>query len=331
MASAYGVNPNTLAINNGVFGDRNLAVGQALVIVFPLVTHIVSEGETLFSIAEEYGVSVNHLYRKNLVLEGLPLVFPGLELIIQTERTPIGDYMTGGYAYPFIETSLLNTTLPFMGGLMPFTYGFEPDGSLVMLNDEVLLERAGVYGTAPVMHLSTLTEEGVFSVELATELLGNRELWGILINNVLSVIREKGYYGLDIDFEFLGAENAAAYAEFVTFARVTLNAQGYPVMVALAPKTSRTQPGVLYEGHDYAALGEAANSVLIMTYEWGYTYTHTRLWRSFFYSGSFGKTLSIKLSLKALPLLLLSVFRYSALEIICFKSLFFVCAEFMIA
>jgi len=40
----------------------------------------------------------------------------------------------------------------------------------------------------------------------------------------------------------------------------------------LAPKTSVTQPGVLYEGHDYKALGEAANAVLLMTYEWGYTY-----------------------------------------------------------
>ena len=42
--------------------------------------------------------------------------------------------------------------------------------------------------------------------------------------------------------------------------------------MALAPKTYAQQPGVLYEGHDYAALGEAADAVLLMTYEWGYTY-----------------------------------------------------------
>lgn len=283
VANEYGVNPDTLAINNGVTGDRNLAIGQALIIVFPLITHIVGRGETLSSIAETHGVSINQLYRNNLVLQGNPLVFPGLELIIEVERDPIGDFMTGGYAYPFIAIPLLNTSLPFMSGLMPFTYGFEPDGSLVPLNDNVLLERASEYGTAPVMHLSTLTEEGVFSVELATNFLNNPDVWSVLINNVLAVIVEKSYYGLDIDFEFLGAENAAAYAEFVTLARETLNTQGYPVMVALAPKTSRDQPGILYEGHDYAALGTAANSVLIMTYEWGYTYPHTSLWRLFIY------------------------------------------------
>lgn len=272
VAKQYSVNPNTLAINNGVFGNSNLAIGQSLLIVFPQKTHVVKEGETLFSIAEEYGVSIIQLYRNNLILEGKPLVYTGMQLVIESEDSQIGDYMTGGYAYPFIPTDLLNASLPFMGGLMPFTYGFKPDGSLVPINDTVMITRAKVYGTEPVMHLSTLTENDVFSVALATQLLNNKEVWSTLINNVLVVMEEKGYYGLDIDFEFLGAENAAKYAEFITYARETLNAQGYPVMVALAPKTSVTQPGALYQGHDYKALGEAANAVLLMTYEWGYTY-----------------------------------------------------------
>ena len=42
--------------------------------------------------------------------------------------------------------------------------------------------------------------------------------------------------------------------------------------MALAPKSSGDQPGLLYEGHDYPALGQAADAVLLMTYEWGYTY-----------------------------------------------------------
>ena len=42
------------------------------------------------------------------------------------------------------------------------------------------------------------------------------------------------------------------------------------MQVALAPKVSRGQKGLLYESHDYAALGRAANGALLMTYEWGY-------------------------------------------------------------
>ena len=41
---------------------------------------------------------------------------------------------------------------------------------------------------------------------------------------------------------------------------------------ALAPKTSPDQKGLLYEGIDYRLLGEAADRVMLMTYEWGYTY-----------------------------------------------------------
>lgn len=63
-----------------------------------------------------------------------------------------------------------------------------------------------------------------------------------------------------------------AFTEFVRIMTETLNDSGYQVSVALAPKTSAEQQGVLYEGKDYKMLGQVANHVLLMTYEWGYTY-----------------------------------------------------------
>lgn len=47
---------------------------------------------------------------------------------------------------------------------------------------------------------------------------------------------------------------------------------GKQTSVALAPKQSASQSGLLYEGKDYRGLGEAADYVLLMTYERGYTY-----------------------------------------------------------
>ena len=41
--------------------------------------------------------------------------------------------------------------------------------------------------------------------------------------------------------------------------------------VALAPRIRDDQEGILYEGHDYRLMGEAADYCLLMTYEWGYT------------------------------------------------------------
>ena len=54
--------------------------------------------------------------------------------------------------------------------------------------------------------------------------------------------------------------------------RARINSLGGALITALAPKVSSTQPGVLYEGHDYAAIGANSDPVLLMTYDWGYTY-----------------------------------------------------------
>ena len=48
---------------------------------------------------------------------------------------------------------------------------------------------------------------------------------------------------------------------------------GYYLSTAIAPKTSDAQGGLLYEAHDYAAHGEYMDRVIVMTYEWGYTYS----------------------------------------------------------
>lgn len=272
IAGQYGVSVEVLGINNSVTDPNRLATGQSIAVVKPILTHTVKPGETLFSISQTYGVTLNQLYRNNLILQGQTEVFEGQTIIIQIEKSPIGGYELGGYSYPFISEYLLNISLPFMNYLMPFTYGFTRSGELIPLDDAAMLRRAHIYGTSPVLHLSSLDENDVFSTENAAYLLNTPSLWGTLYSNLLTTIQAKGFVGVDVDFEFLGRENAISYAEFIAYLRDNLNPLGYGVIVALAPKVSDTQPGSLYEGHDYSALGKAANAVLIMTYEWGYTF-----------------------------------------------------------
>ena len=272
IANRYGVDASVLAFNNDVADPLRLPVGQPIAIVKPIITHTVKEGETLFSIAGLYGVTENEIYRSNLFLNGLPTVNIGQTLYITVEREALGDYATGGYAYPFVSNSLLRRALPFMSVLMPFTYGFRPDGSLISPDDGEMISLAVGYGTEPIMHLSTLTENDNFSVELAETLFNSAEIQKKLLDSVIENMLNKGYTSLDVDFEFLGAANAVRYAEFIAYCRERLHPYGFGVMTALAPKTSDGQQGALYEGHDYALLGEAADAVLLMTYEWGYTY-----------------------------------------------------------
>ncbi len=234
--------------------------------------YVVRAGDTLTSIGEMFDISARTLSAVNEIPLSSGLVVGQTVVIPSEENAPLGSITVSGYAYPFIQTSLLRSVLPFLTYLIPFTYGITPSGGLVDLNDETLLALSREYGTASLMHLSTLTEEGGFDSALADIVLNNAEARQNLIQNVISVIDEKGYSGIDVDFEFIPASNAEAYAQFISQLRALLNASGKTVTVALAPKTSADQPGLLYEGHDYSLLGAAADNVLLMTYEWGYTY-----------------------------------------------------------
>ena len=92
------------------------------------------------------------------------------------------------------------------------------------------------------------------------------------MDELLTSMTTQGFAGVDVDFEYILAEDRDLFTEFVAELRRRMNANGYRVSVALAPKTSADQPGLLYEGKDYRGLGEAADEVLLMTYEWGYKY-----------------------------------------------------------
>lgn len=272
IAARYGVDPTLLRVDNGVNRQGALAVGQTLVVQTVRTFHMVQEGETLSGIAARYGLPLRVLYRNNYFLGGRAQIEPGQSLVIAYDNTLLGTTVTNGYAYPFITPAALSATLPYMSCLTPFTYGLNAEGGLLPLEDGMLLSEALRLGTTALMHLSSLTEGGTFSSQRAADLLGSEMAQTTLIDAIVSTMQQKGYRGLDVDFEFIPAARREDYAAFIHRLRERLAPLGYPVLVALAPKTSQNQPGLLYEGHDYALLSEAADYVLLMTYEWGYTY-----------------------------------------------------------
>lgn len=272
IAMHYGVDPVRLAADNAVPADGALAVGQTLVVRFPRQVHAVQPGETLTSIAAAYGTSVRQLWRNNWPLGGMEDLSPGQVLVISYWDERLGTASFNGYAYPYIDPALLSAQLPYVTYLTPFTYGISAGGGLLPLEDDAMLSAARQRGTAPVMHLSTLTESGQFDTQRAEVVLMDFEVQDRLVSEVLQTVLRKGFAGLDVDFEYLPGELAEAYAAFLSRLQRLLHSRGLFVWAALAPKTSASQPGLLYEGHNYAAVGAATDGVLLMTYEWGYIY-----------------------------------------------------------
>ena len=272
IAKQYDVPEFVVVTLNNLEEITTLPEGQALLILKPTQTHTVGPNETVYSIAQKYGISVNALFRNNPILKGRTTLYPGQTLVISFERDVLGEIEVNGYAYPYVNMSVLESILPYSTYLTPFTYGITEQGGLVYLDDEELIEKAYSFGVLPLMHLSTLTESGGFSNELASTVLNNPEIQQRLIDDVVYNMQAKDYRGLDIDFEFVYPEDSLLYGEFIGKLKDRLNPLGFEVIAALAPKTSDTQKGLLYEGHNYQAVGDNADAVLLMTYEWGYTY-----------------------------------------------------------
>lgn len=274
IALEYGVSVERLRSDNGLLADQGLVPGQALVILIPSGTYTVQPGDNLYSISGQTGVPVLELIRYNPVLaQGFPL-YPGEVLTtgLVGEGERMGPFTINGYAYTHTRLGVLRQAMPFLTQLSVFSYGFREDGTLVVPDDGWLLEEAALFGAVPVLVLTSIDESGNFSTQRASLLFQNQTLQDQVLDHLIAVMEEKGYRGLDSDFEYIAESDAQAYFAFLENARARLHARGMFLHVDLAPKTSAQQPGLLYAAHNYPVIGGIADSVLVMTYEWGYAY-----------------------------------------------------------
>lgn len=275
IADQYGVSPERITLENELPNPDRLLIGQSIGIRVPAVVHTVAAGDTLFRIAQNYDVEPNQILQNNPRIAAQEGLNPGDVLVITyADEEPIDTVVINGYAYPFIDRTVLRKTLPFLTYISLFTYGFTPAGELVPIEDEELIAIANEFGVAPIMVLAPMNEQGEFSSEVAHQMFINPQAQTALINNLVTTMQAKGYSGVDIDFEFILPEDKQGFLNFITALNTRLDQEGLITLVALAPKTSGEMTGLLYEAHDYPTIGAVADKVLLMTYEWGYTLSH---------------------------------------------------------
>ena len=127
IAAMHDALPAFVAADNGLALSTPLVIGQALVVRTPKTLHTVRAGETLSSIARDYDLSVRTLLRRNFFLHGRELLREGDVLAIDyADEAPLGTLGVNAYAYPYIGGELLDSVLPYLTYLTPFTYGITP-------------------------------------------------------------------------------------------------------------------------------------------------------------------------------------------------------------
>lgn len=273
IAVLYGVPWQKIVEDNELQNPSQLVPGQTLVILYSSREHIVRPGESLYLIALEYQVPISEIIAVNPQITDPSRVYVGQQITIPPGRINFGPIEVNGYAFPNINMETLRKTLPSLTYLSVFSYEVNEDGSLDSIQDIPLIQAARSESVAPIMVITNIGDEGGFDSDLASTILGSQSIQNTLINNIVSIMREKNYHGLAIDFEYIYPSDRENYNNFLRRLVARLRPMGYILVSALAPKISAEQEGTLYEAHDYAVHGELMDHVVIMTYEWGYTYS----------------------------------------------------------
>lgn len=235
--------------------------------------YIVRPGDTLRAVAARFRLSAEAVARINQLSDPNRLTV-GMALLIPTAAAPPTETMeVNAYAYPNIARSVLEEYLPSLSYLCPFTHMIDAAGGLSPLNDAALTEAAADSSVAVMLTLANLEPEGGFSSAVAHSILTDSTAQSAFIENTLSLLREKGCFGVNLDLEYVYPFDRGSYNQFLALFSQKLHAEGYWLCTALAPKTGDEQQGLLYSAHDYAAHGRYADRCVIMTYEWGYLYS----------------------------------------------------------
>ena len=275
IANMYNTTVEELVALNGLTRPNSLAIGHNIYIPTEnnnatTTTYTVMRGDTMYKIAMRYKISLEDLIRANPQITNPNVIQIGQVINIPSNTKP--SIEVNGYAIANISTNVLNRTLPYLTYLSIFSYQAKVDGSLTTLYEQELIDMSRSASVAPNMVVTNIGNEGGFNSDIAHSILNDINIQNTLISNIISIVNAKNYAGVDVDFEYLYPEDRLPYANFLRKIKSQLTPINKTLSVAVAPKYRDNQAGLLYEAHDYALIGEIADRVIIMTYEWGYVY-----------------------------------------------------------
>lgn len=263
IGKKYGISVDQIRAVNGV-KTANIVPGFALLL--PLYEYTVQPGDTLSSIAKRSFISLAQLRTANPSARPNSLQ-PGMKLTIPD----ISNYLAGTLSYyvvrsPELDRKIINDFAPYASSISLFRYRVGPNGDIVnQLNDLEAIETTWENRVTPLATITNLTPEG-FSTEVTSVILNNPTARTNLVNNIFQLVDQRGYGGVNIDFERVAEADRDLYTGFLRQLRDRLVPAGYAITVAVPAKTSEDIPWL--KGYYFGGIGSVVNYMFIMAYDW---------------------------------------------------------------
>jgi spore germination protein len=270
IADRFGVTIEEIIRENELISPFDLTVGQTIVIAYPKQIHIVQEGDTIIDIAAVYGVSVMQILRNNPGLSGKSSILPGEVITISYNTT--GSLITNGLAYAYIEEDNLRKTLPNLTFLAVYNYRISTKGEIVTYyDDERIIRLSKEYGTVPLMMVTTLSLQGEPDLELAYKVLLSPEYQEQLIDDILNIVKSRGYLGVNLLFNYMNETNQTLYKGFTERAANRIRGEGFFFFVTFNLHNPYANE-IIIDNIDYSFINRLVDGLIFLQLIWGINY-----------------------------------------------------------
>jgi spore germination protein YaaH len=161
----------------------------------------------------------------------------------------------------------------FLDEVTPWWYGLAPDGSVVSdlpggANAEnTALIRAGGGGMRLVPTVAS-TKDGSWAPHVVHDILQDTQRMNAHIDALVTLATSHGFAGLQIDYEDLDAADRDGFSRFIAILAARMHEHDKVLYVTVHPKTTDAGYDARNVAQDYAALGRAADRLVVMAYDW---------------------------------------------------------------
>lgn len=274
IAKLYGGTAERIRAANELQGDSLIPGISLLIPAGPRSTlrpYEIQSGDTIDQIAKQVGVpphiiqAVNDRLDEPNLTAGATIWIPALmrsdrAIDVNAFMIPIGSEA---------DSEILADAADCLTYVSLFNYHVNRDGTLSEIPDGKAITASRAEKVAPMCTVTNF--DGTrFSSDLARLIIRDDELKERTIRNVLDVVKSKGYRGVNMDFEHLYPEDRESYNSFIQRLVAEAHPNGIPVAVTVGPKTSDDRTNPWMGAFDYRALGNLADQVILMTFEWGW-------------------------------------------------------------
>lgn len=270
IASKFNVSAKKIIRDNELEFPNQLVPGQTVVIVYPSESYLVKEGDTIESIAKDHNISQMQLLKNNPFLSDSQL-YPGEILTISYNTTD--SITTQGYIFPYIDNEILRKTLPNLTYATIYNYRAVGEGNIVTyLDDTKVIETAKEYGTIPLMMTTTMSPQGEPDMESDLEIVLNEAYQDNFYNNALVILKDKGYMGINVVFNYINTNNLILYERMILKFSAKFNAEGFLFFITINPSIKYVSNVLVFEEIDYSKISEAVDCITFLQFIWGTNY-----------------------------------------------------------